>query len=416
MLRSLNDVDEMEPLAANDQPSVPIIRATPYAWRDPSTIPPRPWIYGRWLLRGTIACVVAPGGAGKSTVLAGTALALVTGRELLGKTAWGGPQRVWIWNLEDDGDELARAIQAAALYHDIAPTDLDGRLFVDSGMEGAGLCTAIEGNDGFKLLAPVYDALAEEIRRQRIDVLMIDPFVSSHKVDENHNSKIDAIAKAWARAAKDSNCAIVLVHHTSKAGAGEVTALSSRGAVSLINAARCTLTINRMATEDAERLGIDDKDRRRTICVVDDKHNRAPAEAADWYRLEGVDLENHTAVLPSDNIAVAVRWTLPDPFDDVKTGDLYAIQLAISEGEWRKDPQAAAWAGKAVADVLGWDASDKAMKGKIKSLLHTWISNHALRIETRNDKKREPREWIIVGEWAQPAQPLQGGARQGAAN
>jgi hypothetical protein len=391
------------------EPDIPRVAATPYVWRDPSSIPARAWIYGRWFLRGTIACVVAPGGAGKSTVLAGTALAMTTGRPLLGKDTWNGPKRVWLWNLEDDLDELARSIQAAALHHDIGPAELEGRLFVDSAMDGAGLCTAVDGPEGFRLLTPVYDALTAELTRRSIDVLIVDPFVSSHAAEENHNSKIDAIAKAWARIAKAASCCIVLVHHTSKAGAGEVTALSSRGAVSLINAARSTLVLNRMNDEEAERLGIPDAERRRCISVGDDKHNRAPAEKADWYRLASVDLGN------GDSIAVAEPWKLPDPFDDVRPGDLYRVQQAIADGEWRKDAQAAAWAGKAVATVMGWDASDRAVKGKIKSLLSTWVANGALRIECRPDRKRESKEWVVVGDWAEPAGPLEGGVRQGAA-
>jgi RecA-family ATPase len=75
------------------------------------------------------------------------------------------------------------------------------------------------------------DALTAESLARQIDVLIIDPFVSSHEVEENANSQIDEIAKAWGRVARAANCAIVLVHQTSKAGAAEVTALSARGAV-----------------------------------------------------------------------------------------------------------------------------------------------------------------------------------------
>lgn len=411
MPRSLADLNiDLGLMPANDAPQKarPII-ATPYQWRDPETIPPRAWTYGKWLLRTTVACIVAPGGAGKTTVIAGMVLAMATGRRLLGKDTWGGPKRVWLWNLEDDLDELSRSIQAAALHYGVGPEDIEDRLFVDSGMEGAGLCTANDGPDGFQLLEPVYAALTAELIRRGIDVLVVDPFVSSHKAEENHNSKIDAIAKAWARVAKAANCCILLVHHTSKAGAGEVTALSSRGAGALVNAARTTLVINRMSPEEAERLGISDEERRRCISVGDDKHNRAPAEKADWYRLASVELGN------GDNIAVAEPWKLPDPFDDVRPGDLYRVQQAIAEGEWRKDPQASAWAGKAVAEVMGWNPSDKAIKGKIRSLLHTWIGNGVLRIESRADKKREQKEWVVVGHWAEPAVPAQGTVRQGAA-
>jgi hypothetical protein len=376
---------------------VRLVSATPYSWRDPATIPPRPWVYGRWLLRGTVACVVAPGGSGKSTMLAGTALALASGQNFLGKQVWEGPKRVWLWNLEDDMDELSRSIQAAAIHHGLELDDIGKRLFVDSGMEGAGLCTASEVGGQFTLDEPVYEALTAEIGRRGIDVLIVDPFVSSHQVEENANSKIDKIAKAWGRVAKAANCVIVLVHHTSKAGASDVTAMSARGAVALINAARSTLVFNRMTDEEAGRLGISPDQRSRYFNVADDKHNRTPSEKADWYELIGVDLGNGVDDYSGDSIAVAVPWTQPDPLDDVTPEHLESVKRAIDAGEWRENVQAAQWAGHAVAKVLGLDVEDKSDKRRIKSILCQMIRNGALKVERRADSTRQERPFIVVG-------------------
>ena len=377
------------------------IRATPYIWRNPADIPLRPWLYGYWLLRGTVTTIVAPGGIGKSTFLSGTALALASGKSLLGKTVWDGPARAWIWNLEDEMDELDRSIQAAAKHFDLAAADVADRLFVDSAMEGKGLCTAIENENGFKLLAPVYQQITAELRARKIDVLFVDPFVSSHEVEENANSKIDKIAKAWGRVAKAANCAIVLVHHTSKAGAADVTALSARGAVALVNACRSALVLNRMDPETAAKFGIDaEGDRRRYFSVQDDKHNRAPAEKADWYRLASVDLGNGGPLAAGDSIGVAEPWSPPDPFEGLTGNHLYRVQLAISKGEWREDFRATAWVGRAVADVLGLDVSVKADAARIKQLLKTWIREGALQVvERRNDKTRQDKNFVEVGRW-----------------
>lgn len=97
-----------------------------------------------WLLKGTVACVVAPGGLGKSTFVAAMALSLCTGRPLLGKSVDSGGVAVWLWNLEDDLDELSRSIQAAAKLHDVTSAEIGDKLFVDSALEGQCLCTAIE--------------------------------------------------------------------------------------------------------------------------------------------------------------------------------------------------------------------------------------------------------------------------------
>jgi RecA-family ATPase len=308
------------------------IKASPFVWQDPSRIPLRPWVYGRWLLRNTITAVVASGGVGKSSLMASTVLALATGRNLLGKTVWERPQRTWYWNLEDDGEELARQIQAAARYHRVAPRDCEGRLFIDSGLDGATLCTAIEGPNGFQIQRPVIEGLVAELLSRTIDVLIVDPFVSSHAVSENDNGAIDAVAKEWARVAKRASCSVVLVHHTRKLGGMKVTAEMSRGAVSLISAARSTLVLNRMDEIEAKAFGIEgDEERRRIFSVQDDKSNRAPAEKADWHRIESVDLGNGVDGKPGDSIGVVTCWTPPDALDGVTADTLYQVQSLVAQ-------------------------------------------------------------------------------------
>lgn len=370
------------------------ITATPFEWLDLASISPRPWVWGRWLLRKTAAAVVAPGGVGKSTFMAGMALSLVTGRPLLGQPVHGGKQRVWLWNLEDPMDEMQRTILAAAKHHGLGPSDLEDRLYVDTAMEGKGLCTAVEGVDGFKLLAPVYSAVTAEIRNRRIDVLVIDPFVSSHEVDENHNVKLDKIVKAWARVANDANCVIVLVHHTSKAGAEVVTAMSARGGKALTDAVRSALVLNRMSTEVAAKHGFDNVERRRYFSVCDDKHNRAPATGADWFRLESIHLGNGGNLGPGDSVGVAVPWSPPRPMEGIGDAELVVVQAAIGVGEWRESSQSPQWAGGAVASALGLDP--KTDRRRIKAMLATWIAQGALVVVERKTADHKTRKFIEV--------------------
>ena len=51
------------------------VSATPFRWRTPDSVPLRPWVYGRQLLRGTVSVLIAPGATGKTAMLIGTALA-----------------------------------------------------------------------------------------------------------------------------------------------------------------------------------------------------------------------------------------------------------------------------------------------------------------------------------------------------
>jgi RecA-family ATPase len=63
-----------------------------------------------------MSMLVGEGAVGKSSIVSGMALSLVTGKPLLGAKVHGAPKRVWIVNLEDSHHEVTRSIQAAATH------------------------------------------------------------------------------------------------------------------------------------------------------------------------------------------------------------------------------------------------------------------------------------------------------------
>lgn len=383
------------------------ITASPFRWPDHRTLPRRPWVWGRWLLRSTVSAIVAPGGIGKSSFVASMLLSLSSGRqEILGKTVWDGPKRVWYWNLEDSRDELEMQLVAAAMFHRVSQAECGDRIYLDSGPEGAELRIAVENRDGYCIAVPVVEALVAELLDRKIDVLIIDPFVSSHGVSENDNGAIDAVVKTWSSIAKRSNCAIVLVHHTKKMAGERITAEASRGAVSLIAAARVTLVLNRMDKEEALRFGIvEDKERRRLFTVQDDKANRAPAEDAQWFRLASQDVGNSTGQddpfgEDGDNVGVVTRWVPPDAFEGITVDHLRRVQTAVAAGEFKAHHTANDWVGNAVGDVLGLDADEKANRSRILKLVNTWLTSGALRIDERRDHNRQIKKFVVVGKAA----------------
>ena len=377
------------------------LRATPFGWPDPAQIPPRPWVFGKWLLRGTATGLIAPGGSGKSTHISAMALSLASGRDLLGKPVYNGAQRVWIYNLEDDSDELARSIRAAAQLHGIQPADCGDRLFVDSGLSGRGLCIAVEDRNGVQILKPVIEGLVAELIERRIDVMIVDPFVSSHAVNENNNSAIDAVVKQWGRVAAQASCSIVLSHHSRKLNGSEVNIDSARGASSLVNAARSVLVFNRLSLAEAQKFGIDEDERWRIFSVHDDKHNRAPAEAADWYYIESVQLAN------GDSVGAVRAWSPPKGSDGISDTQLIAIQNAIAAGPVRHSNQSPDWAGRPVAEVLGLDIEKHRLR--ITSILKAMTARGLLQIVERKDGRSTSRKFYEVGAHPATSPPAQGG-------
>ncbi|NUJ80293.1 AAA family ATPase [Methylocystis sp. FS] len=370
-----------------------IIAPSPFVWRDPSTIPTRQWLYGRRLIRKFVSATVAPGGVGKSTLGDAEAVAMTTGRPLLG-VAIDAALRVWVWNGEDPREELERRIAATCIFYGVKPEDIGDRLYLDSGREQPIVIAQIE-RAGFTIAVPTVDAVIAAIRERRIDVMRIDPFVSSHRVTENDNNAIDAVVKQWAKIADVTGCAIDLVHHVRKNGGAEVTAEDARGASALHGAVRHMRVLNVMTKDEAAAAGVEN--RKLYFRADDGKANLAPAsDSSEWFNLVSVSLGNGGGG-PDDHVGVATKWKWPDPLDQVSVHDLRAVQTEVANGRWRANVQAADWVGKAVAKAMKMDASDKRHRAKIIGLLKVWKSTGTLVEVDGKDEARRTKTYVEVG-------------------
>ena len=385
------------PRSADPAPEAQIrISATPFVWRDPATIPPRAWLYGKHYIRKFLTCTVGLGGGGKTSALIVEALAMATGRPLLGIKPVE-RARVWIWNGEDPAEELDRRIIAAMIQHDVKPEDVEGYLFRDTGRE-VPLVVATQSRNGTVVARPVVDAIIAEIKRQRLDVLIIDPFIKSHKVVENDNNAIDQVASEWAAIADTCNCSIELSHHSRKTGGNEVTIDDIRGAVALVNAARSARVLNKMTKDEAKNAFLEEATAWRYFRIDNGKANMAPpAEKAQWYRLASVALPN------GDDVGAATAWAWPNAFEGVNPHELRMAQKAVSEGgPWRENHQAKMWVGKPIAAALGLDPVKD--RKRILTILSTWIENEMFVVvsgkgDDRHDdlvrRGREAGRWLI---------------------
>lgn len=375
----------------DEAPATSEIKATPFVWRSEAEIPKRQWLYGKHLLRKFVSVDVAAGGTGKSSVKIGEALAMASNRNLYGTEVVDGPLTVWLYNLEDPAEESERRIHATAKWFHIAPDDLGNRLYVDSGREQR-CVIATETEYGARIAQPVYEQIKAQLLERMIDVLIIDPFVSSHEVSENDNRAIDAVVKAWGRLADECNCSINLVHHVRKGNGQETNADSARGAKALVDAARSVQVFNRMSADEASLAGVAEDQRGFYFRVQNDKANLAPPDKASWYRMNNVSLDN------GDQVGVACPWKWPELFDGISTRHLIAVQKVVASGEYRADPRSPEWVGHAVAQVLDIDAETS--RKRISKLLREWIANGALEAIEKLDDKSRPRQFVVVGKWA----------------
>jgi hypothetical protein len=382
-------------LKPEQQEPKPPVSATPFKWTDPRSIPPREWVYGFHYIRQFVSMTVAPGGVGKSSLSIVEALAIATGRPLLGITP-NERTKVWLWNGEDPIEELERRVGAAMLHYGISPEQVEGWLFLDSGQTSE-IIIAQQTKGGAELATPVVDALEQTIRANGIGVVILDPFVSVHHVSENDNGQIDMVAKAFARIADMTRCAVELIHHVRKTNGGEVTVEDGRGAVALLSAARAARAINQMTKDEADKWAVGSP--RLHFRYFDGKANLAPpSEASTWFKLESVDLENGTANCPSDRIGVVTRWEPPNAFDDVTMEQMQEVRHRVSEGKWRESVQSLEWVGFLVAEVTGLNPGEKADKAKIQTIVKTWFKTGVLKDVAGKDNKGNNRPFVAPGE------------------
>jgi len=221
-----------------------------------------------------------------------------------------------------------------------------------------------ELNRAGEMVFPDKAALTDLIRGMKIDVLIIDPVVNSHGLDENDNTQINALARAWSEIANDTGCSVVLIHHTRKgAVAGDPD--SGRGASALVHASRSTFTLTAATLADVEKLGIKDNERRQYIRLDDAKVNLSPtAEDARWFRLTSMPLGNGDAFYPrGDNLQVIEAWTPPKSAISQQTPAAINQALdVIAAGKdglpYAKNHQNGRWAGNVLVDMLGLTPAD----------------------------------------------------------
>ena len=269
---------------------------------------------------------------------------------------------------------------------------------------------------GVQVATPIRDALITAIQSNDIDVLVIDPFATSHAVPENDNAAMNAVISAWRDIAAITNCAIELVHHVSKAGAmngDDMGIYASRGAGALVDGVRSARYLTRMRSEEAERFGIEAQDALRHFRVNDGKANLAPLEKATWRRMISVHLGNGADLWPEgDYVGVATVWTPPDAFDGMTVRDLMRVQHAIEASDTppKANERASDWIGYTIGDTLGLDLgrdlkkpernpAQNIARAKVRQLLSEWIKSGALVIDTSHSA-RDGREikLVLVGE------------------
>ena len=370
---------------------------TPVRNFNPALLPRRRWIYGQSYIRQYLTVTASAGGIGKTSLVMAEAVAVATGRDLLGEQVHE-QTNCWIINLEDPRSEMELRLASVMQHYNVAHGDIAGRLFVD-GEDDIEITLAAESREGVARNDALLDYMIQKVKENNIGCVIVDPFVSVHAVNENANVQVQIVVAMLRKLARETDAAVHLVHHVRKGNGDDATVDSVRGANALIGAARAARVINRVAVDDAMRLGFDEREATGIFRVDDAKANlAAPADRAVYRRTIGVQIAN------GEWIGTVTPLTLPDLFEGVTAETAMLAQRAVGraaeEDPLRESPQAKRWVGHTVGPIVGVDTSDKAGKARVYGIVKQWIKADVLRVEEAHDGRAgRTSKVVVVGEW-----------------
>jgi hypothetical protein len=332
------------------------------------------------------------------------AISMCIGRGLLDKEVKA-PLKVYLWNGEDPHEELQRRLYAIIQHYELTDAEkqlLTKNLFVDSARDPSKeIKIAVQDKSGIRIAQPLVNAIVSQIKEHEIDVVIIDPFVSSHSVEENNNPAIDAVAKTWGRIAGYCNASVELIHHVRKGNGQEITVEDGRGAKALMDAVRAARTFNPMNEKEATKAGVT----KPWLYFREDdgKANMAPPDVAKWRKMVGVDLPNSAFGEPGDSVGVATVWEYKVTADHISDDDMADILHELGKNDYAAHYNSDDWAGHVVGQALNiaTDQDDKIGRAQVRAILDNLLQNKKLKIiELKKPDRSKKRPCLKPFEWA----------------
>ncbi|MET3994893.1 hypothetical protein ABID65_006559 [Bradyrhizobium sp. S3.9.2] len=339
--------------------------------------PPRGWLLGNSFCRGFVSSLLGDGGVGKTATRYAQALSLAIKRALTGEHVFQ-RCRVLIVSLEDGRDEQRRRIQAACLHHGIKREELKGWLFLAALDKASGKLMTLD-QYGRPVLGALAAKLARTIAARKIDLVILDPFVKAHTINENDNSAIDEVAQILTDMSVRFDIAVDVPHHISKGPADPGNANRGRGASSSKDAFRLVDTATRMSEEEGKAFGLSEAERRSLIRIDNAKVNIAPTANARWLKLVSVNIGNGTDLYPSgDSVQTVEPWSPPGLFASISVPVLNAIldniDAGLPDGNRYSD-------APSVTDRAAWRVIERHCgkgEGPARQIIKAWVESGLL--------------------------------------
>jgi hypothetical protein len=261
--------------------------------------------------------------------------------------------------------------------------------------------------DGSRQIGMLEKSLRQTIERRRPDLIVLDPYVKLHALEENDNGAMDFVCDLLATLAIEYDIAVDAPHHTKKGQLTPGDADSGRGASAMRDAGRLMYTLTTMSEDEAKTFGISPEGRTGYVRLDKGKVNLAPpARTATWFRLVGVRLGNGNDDYPDgDEVQTVEHWSPPKLWDGLTSEMLNAALTEIDAGmpndqRYSRAPSAgkrAAWA------VVKKHCPDRT-EGQCREIIRTWVKNGVLYDEDYEDPvERKSRKGLRLDTTKRPS-------------
>lgn len=259
----------------------------------PDRIPERPWLVERMLIEGAVTMLLAAGSAGKSSMSLALAAHLALGKDFAGYKARRACKTM-VYNGEDDLTEQSRRLLAVCMAYNFDYNVVKKNIMLLSPRQLRMDLVSVEGRRPVRNETLVKHII-KETSREDVGLLILDPLVKVHKVDESDNVQMDFVMETLTDIANEAKISVLALHHTTKSNARTEEKQGNmdvaRGASAIVNAARVAFTMFNASAQDAEDYGLNEDERYMWVRLDDAKMNLALAtDKATWFRKEGLKI------------------------------------------------------------------------------------------------------------------------------
>jgi hypothetical protein len=249
------------------------------------------------IFREAITLIGGIGGIGKSVLLLSLAICAAIGVDKLG-LAQGHkikPRGILLINNEDSWDELELRMQAALRALQLTPEELrllQTNLHYQSGIHSKLKIAYTDPVTRAVLQHQACTEISVFCRDNAIDILLCDPLVSLHDVDENNNIQMEGVMEILRKVCADRRMGCVLLHHLTKSSEDAPIDAQLRGATAIVNAARKVIVLSRMSTKIAKNYALMDGDYINHFQILSGKSNYSSQgqDGGTWFKLRSIQL------------------------------------------------------------------------------------------------------------------------------